>query len=142
MANMAKKILSPFVTENTIEKGGGLSSLLIPVKANPLGVGVILGGTTIFNVAKEGFELHNNATMGRVRWQGAAARMTGTYERNGALKMTSGATAAISKAVNSGNSQLAYEMVEQTIQGSGVGGALETYGVTPKFVSAIYGMGG
>ncbi len=142
MAGMAKKVLGAMTTANTIEKGGGLSSLLVPVKANALGAGVVLGGMTAINFVKEGTKLHNQATMGKVRWQGVAARMTSNYERNGGLKMTSGATAAMARAAHSGNSQLAYEMVEQTLKGPDIGGSLEMYGVTPKFVSSLYGMGG
>lgn len=142
MAGMAKKVLGAMTSPNTIDNGGGLSSLLIPVKANALGVGTVLGGMTAFNVVKEGVKMHNQATMGKVRWQGVAARMTSNYEKNGVLKMTSGATAAIYRAAQSGNSQLAYEMTEQTLRGPDIGGALETYGVTPKFVSSLYGMGG
>lgn len=142
MAGMVKKVLGAMTTANTVENGGGLSALLVPVKANALGVGAVLGGMTAWNVAKEGVKMHNQATMGKVRWQGVAARMTSNYEKNGALKMTSGATAAIYRAAQSGNSQLAYEMAEQTLKGPDIGGALETYGVTPKFVSSLYGMGG
>ena len=142
MAGMAKKILGTVTTANTIENGGGLSSLLVPVKANALGVALVLGGMTAFNTGKEVAKINNNRALGKVHWQGAAARLTSNYEKNGALKMTSGATAAMYRAAQSGNSQLAYEMVEQTLKGPDIGGAIETYGVTPKFVSALYGMGG
>lgn len=142
MAGMAKKMLGMVTTENTIENGGGLSSLLVPVKANALGVGLVLGSMTAFNLGKEAVKLHNQATIGKVSWQGVAARMTGNFEKNGALKSTSGTTAAIYSAAQSGNSQLAYEMAEHTLRGPNIGGALETYGVTPKFVSSLYGMGG
>ena len=135
----AKKVLT---TPNTIGDGGGFSSLLVPVKASPLSVGAVMVGMTALNVGKEGVSLHNQAAMGKVDWQGTAARMTSNYERGGALKMTSGTTAAIRSAAMSGNTQMAYEMVEQTMRGPDIGGAIETYGVTPKFVSAIYGMGG
>lgn len=143
---MAKKVLgaakSVLTTANTIDKGGGLSSLVVPVKASPLGAGVILTGMTALSIGKEGASLHNQASMGKVTWEGTAARMTSNYERNGALRMTSGTTAAIRRQAMSGNTQMAYEMVEQTMRGPDIGGAIETYGVTPKFVSAIYGMGG
>ncbi len=142
MAGMAKKVLGAVTSPNTIENGGGLSSLLVPVKANALGVGLVVGGMTAVNLGKAGLGLHNQAALGRVTWQGTAARMTSNYERNGMLKMTSGATAAMLKEAQSGNYQLVSEMVESTLGGRSIPGAIETYGVTPKFVSALYGMGG
>lgn len=142
MAGMAKKVLGAVTSPNTIENGGGLSSLLVPVKANALGVGLVVSGMTAVNLGKTGLSLHNQASLGRVSWQGSAARMTSNYERNGALKMTSGATAAMLKEAQSGNYQLVTDMVESTLGGQGIVGAIETYGVTPKFVSALYGMGG
>lgn len=142
MAQMIKKMLGAVTTANKIDDGGGLSSLLIPVKANALGVGLVLGGMTALGTGRETRKLHNQAAMGRISWQGTAARMTSNYERNGSLKMTSGTTTAIRQAAQSGNYQLAYDMTEQTLQGPDIGGQLETYGVTPKFVSSIYGMGG
>lgn len=139
---IAKKVLGALTEPNKISDGGGLSSVLVPIKANPLGIGVVLGGMTAYNLAKEGIKMHNNASIGKVHWQGAADRMISNYERNGALKITSGATSAIYDAARSGNQQLAYEMAEQTLKGQNTVSALETYGVTPKFISSLYGMGG
>lgn len=140
---MVSKVLGAVATRpNTIDKGGGLSSLLMPVKASPLAAGAILTGTTAYSAGKEALSLHNQAKLGRVTWQTAAARMTSNYERDGALKMSTGTTAAIRKAAATGNPQLAYEMVEHTLQGPNLGGKIETYGVTPKFVAALYRMGG
>lgn len=141
MAGMAKKMLKPLVTKNSVDDGG-LSALLIPIKASPLGVGVVVGGMAAVNLGKSGLALHNQASLGKVHWEGTAARMTSNYERNGALKMTSGATAAMLQAAQSGNHQLVGEMMEDTMKGQGIVGAIETYGVTPKFVAALYGMGG
>lgn len=145
MAGMAKKILKGagkvLTRPNSVETGG-LSAHIIRRTASPLAIGLVVGGMTAVNVGKAGLSLHNNASLGQVTWQGTAARMTSNYESNGALKMTSGATTAIRSAAQSGNYELAQEMVEQTIKSTGIGGAIENYGVTPKFVSALYGMGG
>lgn len=142
MAGMAKKVLSAVTSPNTVKDGGGWSALLVPVKANALGVGLVVGGMAAANLGKSGLALHNQAALGKVHWEGTAARMTSHYERNGALKMTSGATAAMLQAAQSGNHQMVGEMMEETMKGPGIVGAIETYGVTPKFVSALYGMGG
>ena len=49
---MMKKVVKAMTTPNNIQNGGGLSSLLIPVKASPLGVGTIFAGMTGYVVVK------------------------------------------------------------------------------------------
>ena len=130
---MKQMMLNALTTPNTIENYGGWSSLLVPRKVNPLGAGVILGGMTAVNVAKEGLKLYNVATTGKVHYQGGPARMTSNF--------TSGAVEAMNR-VSQGDYQAFSEMASAVMTPNSLGGKIETYGVTPKFVSAIYGMGG
>ena len=130
---MMKKAVKAMTTPNNIQNGGGLSSLLIPVKASPLGVGTILAGMTGYGIVKETVSAKNRAKMGKITYSGGPARMTGQF--------TSGIPEAMLRS-SGGNPQVLSEMVSNTMQGDGLAGAIETYGVTPNFISALYGMGG
>lgn len=125
---MMKKAVKAMVEPNTIQDGG-LSALLMPVKASPLGVGVILGGMTGLGLANQAFQQHNKSKMGKISYGGGPARMTGSF--------TSGAVPAMHRA-SGGNYQVFSDMASHVMN---EGSEIQNYGVTPQFVSALYGMG-
>lgn len=118
---------------NTIENGGGLSSVLIPRRVNAAGGIAIVGGLGAVSLAHEGFKGHNRAKLGKVTYANGPARMTGSF--------TSGAVQAMHRASN-GNYAAFSDMAEEVVQGGGIIGGLDTYGATPELISALYHMGG
>ena len=124
---MVKKMIEP----NTIADGGGLSSLLIPVKASPLGVGVITAGIWGASAVGDIVAGQNKKKLGRVSYQGRPARMTSGVP----TQITNGIARA-----SKGNPELAAGMIEEVMTNTSIIGKIENYGVTPQFVSAFYGM--
>lgn len=127
--SMTRKVVNAMTTPNTIQDGGGLSSLLVPVKASPLGAGVILGGMILGGGLNQGIQHKNRSKMGKITYGGGPARMTGSF--------TSGAVPAMHRA-SGGNYEVFSDMVSSVMND---GSEIENYGVTPQFVSALYGMG-
>lgn len=127
----AKTIGKALTTPNTIENGGGLSSLIVRRKFNPAGAGLIMGGIGAITLGNEGLKGHNKATMGKVRYAGGPARMTQSF--------TSGAVQAMHKA-SDGNYAVFNDMAEEVVSGTSLSGTIETYGATPELISALYRM--
>ena len=128
---MVKKVFNAVTTTNTIESGGGLSSLLVPRKMNALGSVLTLGGMAMFGTGKEVYKARNQMKTGTVKYLGGPARMTHSF--------TSGAVQSMNK-VARGDYAAFSDMAEEAMTNTGVYGAIENYGVTPQFISAVYGM--
>lgn len=133
MGMKMKTIAKAMTTPNTIANGGGLSSLLMPVKASPLGVGLIMGGISAVGVGNTAIQHRNRAKMGRITYSGGPARMTKSF--------TSGGVEGMMRA-SKGNYEVFSDMVSDAMTNNSIAGKIENYGVTPQFVSALYGMGG
>lgn len=129
----AKAVANALTMPNTIENGGGMSSLLIRRRLNPLGGAVVVGGLGAATVAHEGFKGHNRAKLGKITYADGPARMTNSF--------TSGAVQAMHRA-SGGNYAVFSDMAEDVVKGQGTIGGLDTYGATPELVSALYNMGG
>lgn len=136
---LAKKALqglgkvSKALTEPNTIADGGLSAAIIRRRFKPSTAIGIVGGMGAVSLANEGLQGRNKATLGRVRYNGGPARMTGSY--------TSGAVRAMHRA-SGGNYGAFSDMAEEAMQGQTVSGAIETYGATPELISALYHMGG
>lgn len=130
--NGAKTIGKALTKPNTLEDGGGLSSLLIRRKFNAAGSGLIFGGVGLVTLGGMGIQGHNKGTIGKVSYTGGPARMTKSF--------TSGAVQAMHKA-SGGNYAVFSDMAEEAVSGTNIGGAIETYGATPELISALYRMG-
>ena len=128
---MVKKVFNALTEPNTIDKGGGLSSLLVPRKVNALGTALALGGMTIFSTGKEVYKARNQMKTGTVKYLGGPARMTKSF--------TSGAVQGMNRMAK-GDYMAFSDMAEEAMTNTGIYGNLENYGVTPQFVSAVYGM--
>lgn len=137
---MAKKILQGAKTvgkaltkPNTIENGGGLSSLIVRRRVNTAGGLTIVGTVGAFSLANEGFKGHNRAKLGKISYDDGMARMTNSF--------TSGAVPAMKKA-SGGNYEAFSDMAEEVVATPGPLGRLDDYGASPALISALYGMGG
>lgn len=131
-------MMKKMITANTVfgtngTDAGGLSALLIPVKASPLGVGLIMGGISAVGIGNTAIQHRNRAKMGRITYSGGPARMTKSF--------TSGGVEGMMRA-SKGNYEVFSDMVSDAMTNNSIGGIIENYGVTPQFVSALYGMGG
>lgn len=133
MGMKMKKIAKALTAPNTIDNGGGLSSILMPVKASALGVGVIAGGAGLIGGTSAMLQTRNSNKMGRITYSGGPARMTGSF--------TSGGVEAMMRA-SQGNYSVFSDMASDAVTNDGLAGKIENYGVTPQFVSALYNMGG
>lgn len=133
LANGAKKVFKSLTMENNISNDGGLSSLLIPRQANGKGVAVITGATALFALGDTGIKSRNRTKMGRISYGDGPARMTSSF--------TTGAVDAMKRA-SGNNPQVFSEMAQDVVTGGGIGGKIETYGVTPELISSLYNMGG
>ena len=125
---MIKKMIEP----NKIQDGGGLSSLLVPVKASPLGVSVIGAGILGVSAVNNLVATRNKHTLGRITYMGRPARMTSSVPNS---PIASGITR-----VSGGNPELAAGIIEDVMTNDSITGKIQNYGVTPQFVSAFYGM--
>lgn len=130
-----KKIINTLTVPNRISEGGGLSSLIIRRKASPISVIGITAAMAVGQVGMDMLSLRNAAKVGKVTYGGGPTRMTGEF--------TSGAVEAIHKA-SKGNREVFNELASQAMTDKRypVLSAIENYGVTPEFVSALYNMGG
>lgn len=132
----AKKILSgigkTFTQANTIEKSGGLSSLLIRRRANMAGGLTIAGAVGGVSLINEGFKGRNQAKLGRVSYGDGMARMTSSF--------TSGVVPAMHSA-SGGNYGAFADMAEEVVTARGLG-RINDYGASPALISALYNMGG
>ena len=129
------KVKAAFLSENTVENGGGLSSLLVPKKAGPAAIAGITAGMWAISGVDTGVKLYNKGKMGQVSYSGRMDKMTKNF--------TSGAVEGMARAAN-GNPETLTELVNDTMNGGPSEtrkfSRIETYGVTPEFVSALYGM--
>lgn len=126
--NVGKALTQP----NTIEKGGGLSSLLIRRRVNMAGGLTIAGTVGAVSLANEGFKGRNQAKLGRVSYGDGMARMTSSF--------TSGVVPAMHRA-SGGNYGAFADMAEEVVTSKGLG-RIDDYGASPALISALYNMGG
>ena len=133
--NTLGKVGKSLTTENTIAKGGGLSSVLIPRKVNAKGAAVLIGGAALIGTANEGLKARNVNKMGKITYANGPARMTKSY--------TSGAVPAIMQA-SQGNYEIFSDMAEEVVNGhlNIAGSILDDYGATPAMIASLYGMRG
>lgn len=128
-----KTIGKALTNPNTIENGGGLSSLIVRRRVNTAGgltaVGIV-GGITL---ASEGLKGHNRAKLGRVSYGDGPARMTNSF--------ASGVVPAMKRA-SGGNYGAFSDMAEEIVASPGITGAIDDYGASPELISALYNMGG
>lgn len=129
----AKTVGKALTQENRVDDYGGLSALLIRRQVNTGGAGLIIGGVTAFNFAKEGLKGHNRTKLGRITYADGPARMTSSY--------TSGAVKAMKRA-SGGNYAIFSDMAKEVVTNDSIAGRIDNYGVTPELVSALYNMGG
>lgn len=134
---IAKKVLKEvgevLTKPNTIQNGGGLSSLIVRRRVTAAGGLTAVGVVGAATLANEGFKGHNRAKLGRIAYGGGPARMTKSF--------TSGAVEAMHRASN-GNYAAFSDMAEEVVTNQTLGGVIENYGATPELISALYNMGG
>lgn len=128
---MIKAVGKALTKSNTVSDGGGLSALLVPRQVNAAGASLILGGSLLFGVGKEGFAASNRAKLGKVSYHGGPARMTSSF--------TSGGVQAMHRA-SRGNPQVFSDIAEEVVRSNNPIGKIETYGATPELISALYNM--
>ena len=139
MAGMAKKILKGasemFTSPNTIDRGGGLSSLIVRRKVNGAGLALIVGGGATLSIGNEGLKARNVNKMGKISYMDGPARMTKSY--------TSGAVPTMMKASN-GNYEAFSDMAQEVVNGHNnlIGSVLDNYGANPAMIASLYRMGG
>lgn len=126
----AKSIVKALTKPNTIENGGGLSSLLIRRRVNTAGGLTVIGAVGAATLANEGIKGRNRAVLGRVSYSDGMARMTNSF--------TTGAVPAMMKA-SGGNYEVFSDMAEEVVKAPF---ALDDYGASPALISALYNMGG
>lgn len=128
-----KTVGKALTSSNTIENGGGLSSLIVRRKFNTAGgltaVGIVGGATLV----SEGLKGHNRAKLGRVSYGDGPARMTNSF--------TTGAVQAMKRA-SGGNYAAFSDMAEEVVASPGLTGMIDDYGASPELISALYNMGG
>lgn len=122
---LTKAILDTFTKPNVTD----LTSYVVPRMANGLGTAVLLGATPIASFLKEGYQAHNRAKAGRVTGASEPARL---ISRAG-----SGVPNAI-KRISNGNYGVYADMAGRVLESQRPN--LDTYGVTPQLVSALYNM--
>lgn len=128
-----KIIDSLFLTANTIENGGGLSSLFVPRKVNGLGAVVATAGMFAATIGDTAVQSRNRSRAGYISYGDGMSRMTSSY--------TSGVVPAM-KRQSGGNYGIFADMAEEVVTSPGIRGAIDDYGVTPAMISALYNMGG
>ena len=126
----AKSLGMALTKPNTIENGGGLSSLLIRRRVNTAGGLAITGAVGAVMLTNEGVKGHNVATLGRISYSDSMARMTNSF--------TTGAVPAMKRA-SGGNYEVFSDMAEEVVTKSM---SIDDYGASPALISALYNMGG
>lgn len=144
MAGLTKKIISglgsglwsagkSMVKPNTIADGGGLSSLLVPVKVNKRGglaaISVVGGASLISNGATG----NSKARMGAISYGDGMARMTDSFTTGGVEAM---------RRVSGGDYEAFSEMAGEALQSPTLAGQIDDFGANPGMIAALYGMGG
>jgi hypothetical protein len=129
-------MMKKMVTANTVfgtngTDAGGLSALLMPVKASPLGLGVIGAGIGAIGLGNAMVKNYNRKTLGKVTYTGGPARMTKNF--------TSGAVPGVARA-SGGNPEIAAGMFKEIMTNDSIAGKIQNYGVDSQFLSAFYGM--
>ena len=125
-----KEVGEALTKPNTIENGGGLSSLLIRRRLNATGGMAVVGTVGAVTLASEGIKGHNRATLGRVSYGEGMARMTNSF--------TTGVVPAMKRA-SGGNYEVFSDMAEEVVTHPM---SLDDYGASPALISALYNMGG
>lgn len=126
----AKAIGKALTKPNTIENGGGLSSLLIRRRLNTAGGLTAVGVVGAVTFGSEGVKAHNTAKLGKVSYSNGMARMTNSF--------TTGAVPAMMKA-SGGNYAAFSDMAEEVVTARM---SIDDYGASPALISALYNMGG
>ena len=123
------KILQP---NQTIQEGGGLTSVIVPKQLTKLGVGIGFGVMAGATLGVEMFKQHNKMKMGPVSYTGGPDRMT--------HNITSGAVEAIQQVTK--DPAVQQDMIKKMMHSTNDGmlNNIDEYGVDSEFLSAFYGM--
>lgn len=140
MAGMTKKILSglgsagkSMIKPNNIANGGGLSSLLMPIKVNKRGGVAAIGLVGGVSLISNGASGNSKARMGTISYGDGMARMTDSF--------TTGGVEAMRRA-SGGDYEVFSEMAGDALQSPTLVGQLDDFGANPGMIAALYGMNG
>ena len=131
-SKIGKGLINVLTTDNKFADGGGFSSYLVPKKLSGVGIGVVIGGSTLYGVGKPALQSRNRVKAGDISYLQGMTRMTGTFN--------TGVVPAM-KNISNGDYEIFSDLAKDVVSSPKLLGKIDDYGVTPQFISALYNMG-